>query len=98
MLLTVLLFSVQIEFLSCMFEKKNEQVLLNEINRERTNLRLPNVQTHLTLQLAAEKRCSNREELIKSYESMISNTYRNDQWPREEQLDKLFPSGKTNDG
>ncbi|CAF0736149.1 unnamed protein product [Adineta ricciae] len=46
---------------------------------------------HLTLQLAAEKRCSNRDELLKSYEKMLSNTYRTTDWPREEHLNEHFP-------
>ncbi|CAF0783988.1 unnamed protein product [Adineta ricciae] len=71
--------------------KNDEHALINEINYERVNLGLKPVQMHLTLQLAAEKRCSNRDELLKSYEKMLSNTYRTTDWPREEHLNEHFP-------
>ncbi|CAF0816463.1 unnamed protein product [Rotaria sordida] len=90
MLLIVFIFFVKIVFLSCIFENKNEQNLFDEINRQRKNFGLSNVEIHLTLQLAAEKRCSNQEQLIETYQRMLSNTYRDDDWPRQEQLDKIF--------
>jgi hypothetical protein len=91
MLLIVVIFFVKIEFLSCIFENKNEQNFLEQINRERTNLDLKNFQIHLTLQLAAQKRCANQNELIQSYQKMITKSYRNDDWPKQEQLNKIFP-------
>ncbi|CAF1046728.1 unnamed protein product [Rotaria sp. Silwood1] len=90
MLLIVLIFFVKIVLLSCIFENKNEQNLFDEINRQRKNFGLSNVEIHLTLQLAAEKRCTNQKQLIESYQRMLSNTYRDDDWPRQEQLDKVF--------
>jgi len=94
MLLIVFIFVVKIEFLSCIFENKNEQDLFDEINQERKYLGENNIQIHLTLQLAAQKRCANQEQLIESYQRMLSNTYRNDDWARQEQLNKLFADGK----
>jgi hypothetical protein len=94
MLLIVFLFFIKLEFLSCIFENKNEQDLFDEINQERKYLGENNIQIHLTLQLAAQKRCANQEQLIESYQRMLSNTYRNDDWARQEQLNKLFPDGK----
>ena len=82
---------LQIEFFSCILENKNDEDLLDQINRERQRLGLDNVQIHLTLQLAAEKRCTNREELIQTYEKFQDRTYRNDQWVKEHFLDRLFP-------
>ncbi|CAF3433651.1 unnamed protein product [Rotaria sp. Silwood1] len=94
MLLIVLIFFVKIVLLSCIFENKNEQNLFDEINRQRKNFGLSNVEIHLTLQLAAEKRCTNQKQLIESYQRMLSNTYRDDDWPRQEQLDKVFSHGR----
>lgn len=94
MLLIVFIFFVKIEFFSCIFENKNEQDLFDEINRERQNLGRNNLQIHLTLQLTAEKRCSNQEQLLESYQRMITNTYRNDDWAKQEQLNQIFPNGK----
>jgi hypothetical protein len=94
MLLIVFIFFVKIEVLSCIFENKTEQELFNEINRERKNIGVANFEVHLTLQLAAQKRCNDREQLLESYQRMISNTYRDDDWPRQEQLTKIFPHGK----
>ena len=96
MLLIVFIFFVKIELLSCIFENKNEQELFDEINRERKNIGVANFEIHLTLQLAAQKRCTDREQLLESYKRMISNTYRDDDWPRQEQLNKIFPHGKIN--
>ena len=82
----------QIEFLSCIFENQTEQEdFLEQINRERKHLGLADLQIHLTLQLAARKRCANREELMQTYENILARTYRNDQWPRQELLDRIFP-------
>jgi len=94
MLLIIFIFFIKLEFLLCIFENKNEQDLFDEINRERKNLGITNIQIHLTLQLAAQRRCANREQLIESYQKMITNTYRNDDWPRQEQLNKIFPNGE----
>jgi len=96
MLLIVFIFFIKIEYLSCIVENKDEQDLFDEINRERKNLGRKNFQIHLTLQLAAQKRCANQEQLIESYQKMITNTYRNDDWTKQEQLNKIFPDGKTN--
>ncbi|CAF2434451.1 unnamed protein product [Rotaria sp. Silwood2] len=90
MLLIVFIFFVKIVFLSCLFENKNEQNLFDEINRQRKNFGLSNVERHLTLQLAAEKRCTNQKQLIETYQRMSANTYRDDDWPRQEQLNKIF--------
>ena len=90
----VVLFFVKIDVLSCTFESRNEEVLLEEINRERTQLALKNFQVHLTLQLAAQKRCTDREHLLEAHQRMISNIYRDDDWPRQEQLNQIFPRGK----
>jgi hypothetical protein len=94
MLLIFFIFFVKIDFLSCIFENKNEHDLFDEINRERKILGIGNFQIHLTLQLAAEKRCANQVQLIESYQRMISNTYKDDDWPRQEQLNKIFPHGR----
>ncbi len=88
MLLIVFIFVVKIDFLSCKFENQN---FLEQINRERTNLGLMNFQIHLTLQLAAQKRCTHQDELIESYRKMLTKSYRNDDWPKQEQLNKIFP-------
>lgn len=82
---------LQIEFFSCILENKNDENLLDQINRERHRLGLDNVQIDLTLQLAAEKRCANRDELMQTYEKIHDQTYRNDQWVKEHSLDRLFP-------
>jgi hypothetical protein len=92
----VFILFVKIEFFSCIFENKNEQDLFDEINHERKNLGLAKFQSHLTLQLAAQKRCANQEQLLESYQRMISNTYRNEDWPRQEQLNQIFPHSKKN--
>jgi hypothetical protein len=92
MLLIVIFFFVKIDLFSCIFENKTEQDLFNEINHERKKLGLEYLQIHLTLQLAAQKRCANQQELFQSYEKMISNTYRNDEWPKQEQLNQIFPN------
>ena len=94
MLLVLFIFFVKIEFLLCLFENKSEQDLFYEINRQRKTLGLSNVEIHLTLQLAAQKRCANQEQLIKTYQTMLSNTYKDDNWPKQEQLHKIFLHGK----
>ena len=96
LLIIFIFFFVKIEFVLCIFENKDERALVTEINHERVNLGLKPVQMHLILQLAAEKRCSNRAELLKSYEKMLSNTYRTTDWPREEHLNEYLPLGNKN--
>ncbi|CAM4785207.1 unnamed protein product [Rotaria magnacalcarata] len=81
---------VKIVFFSCIFGNKSEENLFDEINRQRKNFGLSNVEIHLTLQLAAEKRCHNQQQLIDSYQRMLSNAYRDGDWPRQEHLDKVF--------
>lgn len=93
MLLIVFILVVKVIFLSCTFGNKNEVNLFNEINRQRKIFGLSKVEIYLTLQLAAEKRCNNQEELIESYQKMISNTYNDDDWPKQEQLDQIFSYG-----
>ncbi|CAF3201810.1 unnamed protein product [Rotaria socialis] len=90
MLLIVFILFVKIVFFSCIFGNKSEENLFDEINRQRKNFGLSNVEIHLTLQLAAEKRCHNQRQLIDSYQRMLSNAYRDGDWPRQEQLDKVF--------
>ncbi|CAF2147171.1 unnamed protein product [Rotaria magnacalcarata] len=85
---------VKIVFFSCIFGNKSEENLFDEINRQRKNFGLSNVEIHLTLQLAAEKRCHNQQQLIDSYQRMLSNAYRDGDWPRQEHLDKVFSHGK----
>ena len=93
LLIVLVLFFVKIEVLSCTLESSNDEVLLEEMNRERRQLALTNFQVHLTLQLAAQKRCTDREHLLDAYQRMLSSTYRDDDWPRQEQLNQLFPHG-----
>ncbi|CAF4228658.1 unnamed protein product [Adineta steineri] len=71
--------------------KMNNAHLFNEINHERKKLGRKIFQIHLTLQFAAEKRCSNQDELIETYEKMILKLYKDDDWPKQEQLNKIFP-------
>lgn len=78
----------KIDIIFCSIQNKNENIL-NEINSQRKQ----SVQIDLTLQLAAYKRCTNRDELLQTYESIFSKNYRNDDWPRQEQLNKKFSDG-----
>lgn len=93
MLLIVFLSFLQIDLLSCIFENKQPDEFVNEINRERDHLGLDKVELRLTLQLAAEKRCSNAEQLWLSYQRMLANTYDNEDWPRQEHLNQIFLHG-----
>ena len=94
MLLIVFLSLVKIDFLSCIFENKQPDEFVNDINREREQLGLGKVEPRLTLQLAAEKRCANGEQLWRSYQRMRTNTYDSEDWPRQEQLNQIFSHGK----
>lgn len=92
--LIIFILFVKIIFLSCIFENKNEKDLFDEINRQRKKTGLSNVEIHVTLQLAAENRCNNQEQLFKAYKAMISNNYRDDDWPKEQELNQIFSHGK----
>ena len=79
---------------SCILENKIRQDLINEIIQQQKDLHQSDVIIHLILQFAAEKRCANPQKLIQSYQKMLSHTYRDDDWPKQEQLDKIFPYSK----
>lgn len=88
MLLILFLLIIEIDINFCSIQNKYEDIL-NEINSQRKQI----LQIDLTLQLAAHKRCTNRDELLQTYNNILSKTYRNDDWPRQEQLNKRFTDG-----
>lgn len=74
-------------------DHSNLNEFFEEINRQRmANERKP-IQRDPFLQLAAEKRCHNRDELFHTYRQIQLNSYRPEQWAIEEKLDRYFPYG-----
>ena len=93
LLLIVFLSFVKIDVSSCIFDNRDAEEFVNDINVDRYRLGLGKVELRLQLQVAAEKRCSNTEQLWLSYQRMLANTYDNEDWPRQEHLNQIFVHG-----